>query len=179
MTLSMIDTVGDVLIWEYAKLISDGISDERISTDAAFQNYLDIKSGAKRFTDPVFEDLEIDREKCAYCGVQKDLKEGTLVPDRGCISSDCHNTVRVCSQCRHSKGDRDLMDWWGLEKIHELHPAVRRKYLRMLYLCYECRGLLDQHIPSNEPDLSDLTQIFKQPCFSFQSKVTRDASGLE
>ena len=172
MAYSTVKKIGDVLHWEYAKLLSD-------DTSPVVRNFLELKSGTRRCTAAVFEDLDLGPARCAYCSNQEDLSPDTLVPDRGCIGSEAHNTVQVCRGCKAAKGDQDLLDWWGIDRLNELHPVVRRKYLRMLYLCHECRGLLGHDVRHGSPDLSDLAQVFKQPCFSFLSKTARDAARLE
>src|SRR3990167_7575792 len=121
----------------------------------------------------------MNRTNCAYCGDQEAPYRDCLIPNRGCISSDIHNTVPICGGCKASKGDKDLLEWWGADRIEDLHPAVRRKYLRMVYLCHECRGLLDQDVRYRELDLSDLAQVFRRPCYSFRSLALRDAARSE
>ena len=179
MEMPVIKTVGDACYWEYAKLIAGDAPESAKNAQSVMNTYSAFKTGMRKFTAPLFEDLDMTRSRCAICCNQEDLTEEPLVPRRGCVTSDIHNTVRLCRGCKSAKGDRDLLEWWGAERNKELHPALRRKYLRMIYLCHECRGLLNREIKYREADLSELAQVFKSPCFSFHSKVHRDMASAE
>lgn len=157
-------TIKDILFWEYAKLISCYAPTEKERAALATQNQLALKDGTKKVTEPIFADLEMSRGRCAYCCNQHDLSNDPMVPGRGCFSSELHNIVSICSGCKSSKSDLEMLEWWRPERFRELHPALRRKYLRMLYLCLECRGLLDREIEDKTLDISGLTRIFKMRC---------------
>jgi len=88
------------------------------------------------------------------------------VPKRECHYAEIHNIVKACKKCNSSKGDKDLIEWWGVARRYELPRIVMGKYLKMLYICHRCRQTLEKRDLNQDGkfDLLDLGHIFKNPC---------------
>lgn len=163
---SAVKTIRDLIFWEYAKLISGSALKDRKNYGFVMHNFKLLQSGKKRWSDILREDMNMDTSKCAYCGNVEDLSNDHIVPKRECHYAEIHNIVKACKKCNSSKGDKDLFEWWGLERRYEIPRIVMGKYLKMLYICHECRETLkkgDLNL-DGEFNLLDLSYIFKQPC---------------
>lgn len=98
-----------------------------------------------------------DESKCAYCGTAStDLEVSQLVRG-GPIG--LNNLVYACGECLRSRGDRELIEWWGdvMEKRHGALPRISAAlYLSMVFelrqstfrLDEECRSLTDLWTPT-------------------------------
>ena len=119
-----------------------------------------------RWSDILREDLKIDQDKCVYCGSSKDLSNDHIVPKRECHFAEIHNIVKACKACNSSKSDKDLIEWWGIERRYEIPRLAMGKYLKMLYVCHECRGTLESTDVNKDGkmDLHDLSAIFQVLC---------------
>lgn len=120
----------------------------------------------KKWSDILREDLSMDTSKCAYCNSTKDLSNDHIVPKRECHYAEIHNIVKACKKCNSSKGDKDLIEWWGIKRRYELPRIVYGKYLKMVYVCHECRDTLYKGDINNDGvlDILDLGAIFKEEC---------------
>ena len=119
-----------------------------------------------KWSDILREDLQIDNSKCSYCGIDKDLSKDHIVAKRDCHFREIHNIVIACKRCNSSKSDKDLIEWWGIEKRYELPRIVMGKYLKMLYICHKCMGTLELADINMDGNLNllDLGAIFKKEC---------------
>lgn len=163
---SAIKTIKDLIFWEYAKLISGSALSDRKNYGFVMYNFKQLQSGQKRWSDILREDINMDTTTCAYCNATEDLSNDHIVPKRECHYVEIHNIVKSCKKCNSSKGDKDLIEWWGLERRYEIPRIVMGKYLKMLYRCHECRNtLMASDIDGNKKlNLLDLSAIFEQPC---------------
>jgi hypothetical protein len=82
------------------------------------------------------------------------------------IIREVHNIITSCKKCNSSKGDKDLIEWYGLERRYEIPRIVMGKYLKMIYICHECRGTLNKGDINKNGILNvlDLGAIFKEGC---------------
>jgi hypothetical protein len=112
------------------------------------------------------EDLKMDMNQCVYCGSKGNLSADHIVPKRECHFEEIHNIVCACKKCNSSKNDRDLFEWYGRENKNKIPRLVLGKYLKLVYLCHECRGTLESADLDNDGELNvlDLGAIFKEPC---------------
>ncbi|MBI5024482.1 MAG: HNH endonuclease [Candidatus Omnitrophica bacterium] len=161
-----VKTIRDLIFWEYAKLISGSALQDRKNYGFVMHNFKKLQSGEKKWSAVLREDLQMDPARCAYCGGTEELSNDHIVPKRECHFSEIHNIVKACRRCNSSKGDKDLIEWWGIDRRYELPRVVYGKYLKMLYLCHECRGTLDKEDINLDCkiDLFDLGAIFHDPC---------------
>lgn len=140
---SAVKTIKDLIFWEYVKLISGSALNDRKNYGFIMHNFKQLQGGEKKWSDILREDITMDTTKCAYCGSTKDLSNDHIVAKRECHFSEVHNIVKACKKCNSSKGDKDLIKWWGLERQYEIPRIVMGKYLKMLFICHECRGTLE------------------------------------
>ncbi len=163
---SAVKTVRDLIYWEYAKLIAGSALSDRKQFPFVMKKFKELQTGKIKWSDILREDLKIDQSKCAYCDSSESLSNDHIVPKRECHFAEIHNIVKACKHCNSSKGDRDLIEWWGIDRRYELPRNVFGKYLKMLYVCYECRDTLDKSDINEDGklDLHDLGAIFQVPC---------------
>lgn len=161
-----IKTVRDLIFWEYAKLISGAAVSSRKNFGFVMHTFKRLQRGEMKWSEILREDLKMDQKKCAYCDGAEELSNDHIVPKRECHFAEIHNIVKACQKCNSSKSDMDLIEWWGIEKRYELPRIVHGKYLKMLYVCHECRGTLEREDINRDGtlDLLDLGALFKEPC---------------
>ena len=172
---SAVKTIKDLIFWEYAKLISGSALADRKNYGFVMYNFKHLQNGIKRWSDILREDINVDISKCAYCNSADGLSNDHIVPKRECHYAEIHNIVKACKKCNSSKTDKDLIEWWGLDRRYELPRIVMGKYLKMLYMCHECRDtLMASDIDGNKKlNLLDLGAIFKKPCDPEKTRIKR------
>ena len=163
---SAVKTVKDLIFWEYAKLISGSALSNRKQFPFVMKKFKELQTGKIKWSDILREDLNAETTKCAHCASTEELSNDHIVPKRECHFAEIHNIVKACKKCNSSKSDKDLIDWWGIENKYELPRNVFGKYLKMLYICHECRGTLDKEDINMDGTLNlhDLGAIFNEPC---------------
>lgn len=161
-----VKTIKDLIYWEYAKLISGSALQDRKNYGFIMHTFKKLQRGEIKWSDILREDMNVDMARCAYCNSSKELSNDHIVPKRECHYSEIHNIVKACKNCNSSKGDKDLVEWWGIGRRYEIPRIAMGKYLKMLYICHECRGTLDKSDLNADGkfNLLDLGYIFKQPC---------------
>lgn len=161
-----VKTIRDLIFWEYAKLISGSALGDRKNFGFVMSSFKKLQSGEMRWSDILREDLKVDQDECVYCGSSKDLSNDHIVPKRECHFAEIHNIVKACKTCNSSKNDKDLIEWWGIERRYEISRLAMGKYLKMLYICHECRGTLESTDVNKDGkmDLHDLSAIFHVLC---------------
>jgi len=163
---SAVKTIRDLIFWEYAKLISGSAGLGRKQFPFIMRKFTELRKGVIKWSNILREDMNIDTAKCAYCSNDEELSNDHIVPKRECHFAEIHNIVKACKRCNSSKSDKDLIEWWGIDRRYELPRIVHGKYLKMLYVCHECRGTLNREDINMDGkiNLLDLGAIFKQPC---------------
>lgn len=161
-----VKTIRDLIYWEYAKLISGSAGFGRKQFPFVMRKFIELKKGIIKWSDILREDLKTDKNECVYCGNRQALSNDHIVPKRECHFREIHNIVTSCSKCNSSKGDKDLIEWYGLERRYEIPRIAMGKYLKMIYICHECRGTLDKGDINKDGLLNvlDLGAIFKEEC---------------
>jgi hypothetical protein len=165
---SAIVTIKELILWEYARLMSEEASGERDNWRFTLHNFEQLNSDKKRWSHILEEEVKVDPNKCAYCGSEKDLSITRIVPKEVCYFAKIHNTVRTCKKCNSSKGGKDLIEWWIFNGQDKIPRSVLAKYLKILYICHECNGTtdgcaLDEYGKYN---LVYLGYVFQEPCNS-------------
>lgn len=161
-----VKTIKDLIFWEYAKLIAGSALSDRKAFPFIMCTFKELQSGKKKWSDILREDIHMNTTECVYCGGAEGLSNDHIVPKRECHFAEIHNIVKACKRCNSSKGDKDLIEWWGLEKRYELPRIAMGKYLKMLYVCHECRNTINKGDLNLDGKLNllDLGYIFKKPC---------------
>lgn len=163
---SAVKTVRDLIYWEYAKLIAGASLHDRKQFPFVMRKFKQLQTGEIKWSAILREDLQVETTACAYCGARGELSNDHIVPKRECHFCEIHNIVKACTHCNSSKGNRDLIVWWGMERSYEIPRIVMGKYLKLLYLCHECRGTLEKQDINQDGklNLEDLGAIFAAPC---------------
>ncbi len=140
---SAIVTIREVILWEYARLISEEALGDRNNWRLTLHHFEQLNSNKKRWAHILEKEVMIDPNRCAYCGTGEDLSVTHIVPKQMCPIAQMHNIVRACKKCNSLKGGKDLVEWWVFEGRDKIPRGVLAKYLKILYLCHECNGTAD------------------------------------
>lgn len=161
-----VKTVRDLIFWEYALNIIAKSAGMDKQYGFIMNKYKQLKDGTIKWSEILREDLQNDMTKCVYCGSTKDLSNDHIVPKRKCHFNEVHNIVCACKKCNSSKGDKDLFEWYGRDAKNTIPRLVLGKYLKLVYLCHECRETLDKTDIDMDGELNvmDLGAIFKEEC---------------
>lgn len=174
-----VNTVSELIYWSYANLamahnsVERGVDTyDRTSFMIRSRLYKGLTNGTMQIRS-FFDDERYKLENgthCVYCGSQTNISVDHMFAKAhgGADSSD--NLVCCCRSCNSSKGDSDLMEWYGTR--NDFPPLlVLRRYLKLVYqFCSESKILdmkiemLDdsgwpfklKNIPTNYPSPKDL-----------------------
>jgi hypothetical protein len=161
-----VKTIRDLIFWEYSKLISESAGFGRKEYKFVMSKFKELQKDEIKWSTILREDLKIDNTKCSYCGSVENLSNDHIVPKRECHFAEIHNIVIACKNCNSSKSDKDLIEWYGLDRQYEIPRLAMGKYLKLLYVCHECRETLHKADlnADGKINLLDLGFIFKQSC---------------
>ena len=163
---SAIVTIKEVILWEYARLISEENIGDRNNWRLTLHHFEQLNSNKNIWDHILKEEVKTDPNICAYCGVSEELSVVRIVPKKMCPLAEMHNGVRVCKKCNSLKGDKDLVEWWVFEGRDKIPRSALAKYLKILYICHECNGTSDGCAldECGKHDLVYLGYIFDEPC---------------
>ena len=164
----VVKTVRDLILWQYAKIISESAGFGKENWGFVMKKFKQLQNG-EIFWNEIREYVK-EREKkdeCIFCGSKKDLSIDHLLPRVYKGPNDEKNVVWVCKKCNSSKGARRLYEFWvsheGLRNAGYNVPRIAEgKYLKFAYETLEKKGLLDLRID----------QIIKQFCPKCDLKKT-------
>jgi len=152
-----VKTVQDLIYWLYAELIAKSAG---FAGNYGFvvSRYKKLKSGEMEWSSSI-RDHQKEWEKgkvCAYCDATQSLTIDHIIPvSRAGVdvrvrnlldSSD--NCVWACRKCNSSKGDRDIFEWYGQERLDEIPKLVSSKFLKLSYRLHETQGTLNMEDPN-------------------------------
>ncbi len=158
-----VKTVKEYIIWRFTKIIAS--SDGDVHEEGFIQKtYEKLKSMGSKWLDEFPEDTGMSSVACVFCEDDYKVKEKWMIPHRACNLSKKYNCISVCEKCREKKGAH-LIKKEDVDSTEKMLPSLRRKILKMLYICHECNGTLDKEI-GPDAKMSDLTYVFDKPCDS-------------
>jgi hypothetical protein len=139
-----VKTIGDELLYEYAKLISRSA---RKKIDYAFvtNRFKELREGKISISGSIREwqrEQELPKV-CVFCGATSNLHTDHLVPRSRGGEDSADNLVLSCATCNTSRGDKGVFAWLGLKKKDDLHRLVAGKYLKLLLDLHERKGTLE------------------------------------
>lgn len=107
-------TVGDFILYYYAKLVIAPSAGEAGNYRFVMERYKQLKNGNIQMSD---YDREIEKlaQKpgvCVYCERQCETVITEVVPRRLGRPVGIHNLVHACRECAVSKGNKNLLEWW-------------------------------------------------------------------
>lgn len=163
-----VETIEHLIFYQYSKIITksafnvlDGEAAKREHYGFIKKTFLELKSGAKRWSDITREDWQFvqSEKKCIYCGSTENLHQEHIVPKSLAINAGCancdhiqqiHNQIWACERCNTSKGTQGLYEFYrrlhqGERKYYDLIPKLlEKKYLKTIYNCHNCADTLNQ-----------------------------------
>lgn len=170
---SAIISVKEVILWEYARLMSEEITGDRHSWLFNLHNFEILNSDKHAWPSILKKENKLDLNKCAYCGGEEDLSITRIIPKKMCKNAEMYNTIRACKKCNLSKGHKDLLDWRTPDTRDKIPRNVMARYLKMLYLCHECNGTTEScsFDNSGNRDLSNIRYPLKKHCVLLKARL--------
>jgi hypothetical protein len=171
---SAVKTIRDLINWQYAKIISksSGFYGREPQYGFVMTKFKELQSGKIKWSDILREDLKMEK-KCIYCGSNDELSKDHIIsvnkikPPAKCGHLfEIHNIVWSCKKCNSSKGNKDLYEWYGIKNRNKIPRVVEGKYLKLAFLCHQCRGTLNETDLDGDRKMTvlDLGKIFETPC---------------
>ena len=165
-----IKIVKDLIFWESAKVVASLVSPESGNDDLIAKNFMDLNTGQLAWKDIFEREInKIDRV-CLYCGNMDKLYYQPIIPNRLCREAELYNMFYVCGECKKTKTYKDIFSLWGKTNKHEVLKIAMVRYLKMLYLCHECKESLNHEL-AGKNKLSDLDYVFNQQCRAREIKA--------
>ena len=149
------ETVRDVIMYEYSKLIADAAVGRRSSLASVrragddYWSFVTATFGklARGDIQPskVLREnklLVAEGNSCAYCGTESDsLQWEHIIPSSKGGPDTIDNLVLACSSCNAKKGARDPFEWYEGRRA-EIPRIVLGKLLKQLLAAHEAAGTL-------------------------------------
>ena len=162
-----VHTIRQLIYWQYAQLIAKAAGFEG-NYGFIVSRYKKLESGEMTWSSSIRDyEKEMDKGRvCVYCGAKTGLSTDHIVPiSRAGVdpriaklldSSD--NCICACRKCNSSKGDRDVFEWYGLDRIDDIPKLVLSKFLKLSFTLHETQGTLDLQDPNMDGvlDIYDL-----------------------
>jgi hypothetical protein len=162
-----VTTVRQLIFWEYAKLIARAAGFE---TNYGFivSRYKKLVSGEMIWSSSVRDyEKELDKGRiCIYCGETTGLSTDHIIPASRagvdarvtCLLDSSDNCVIACKKCNSAKGDKDVFEWYGPERVDNIPKLALSKFLKLAYRMHETQGTLDLKDPNMDGvlDIYDL-----------------------
>ena len=182
-----INTVRRLIYWQYAQLIARAAGFEG-NYGFVISRYKKLETGEMSWSSSI-RDYEKELEKgriCVYCGATSGLSTDHIVPvSRAGVdpriavlldSSD--NCVCACKSCNSSKGDRDVFEWYGPERLDDIPKLVLSKFLKLAYRIHEMQGTLDLKDPNMDGvlDIYDLGVVITHLISKISEKAQKGES---
>ena len=162
---STVKTIGDLIYWEYAKLIAGSAVGNRKNYGFIMDSYKKLKEDKMHPSAILRENKKLveDSNKCAYCNSTENLHWEHIIPKSKGGSDLIDNLVQACQKCNLSKSDKDLYEWYGKENRYEVPRLVLGKYLKLAYEEHEKQGTLESGDINGDGmlDVLDLGFVFK------------------
>jgi hypothetical protein len=182
-----VQTVRQLIFWEYAKLIARAAGFEG-NYGFIVSRYKKLDSGEMKWSSTIRDRLK-ELEKgltCAYCGATSNLTADHIIPiSRGGIDprvtkilDSADNTVCACKKCNSSKRDRDIFEWYGQERVAEIPKLALSKFLKLAYDLHETQGTLDLKDPNMDGvlDIADLGVVITHLIRKMSEQATKSKS---
>jgi len=150
-------TIGDYILYYYAKLVIAVSAGERSNYRFIIDRYKRLKSGEIKMSDYDREILKLAQQPniCAFCGSQCASVVVEVVPRRLGGPIGIHNIVHACPQCANSKDDKDLLEWWCNDLGQDKDKLPRIPAGLFLKLAYE-RHMIGFGLKGQCEDIHDI-----------------------
>jgi len=152
-----VDTVRRFIYWQYAQLIAKAAGFDG-NYGFVISRYKKLESGEMNWSSSI-RDYENELKKgkvCVYCGATSSLSTDHIIPisragvDHRIVAllNTSDNCVCACRKCNSSKGDRDIFEWYGPERLDDIPQLALSKFLKLAYRVHEMQGTLDLKDPN-------------------------------
>ncbi len=140
-----VNTIRELIYWEYAKLIAGSAVGDRKNFGFIMHTYKKLNSGQINPSAILRENkkLVLESNKCAYCDSTENLQWEHIIPKSKNGPDTIDNMVMACGKCNQSKGAKDLFEWYGESGIYDIPRVVLGKYLKLIYDYHEQNGTLN------------------------------------
>jgi hypothetical protein len=179
-----VDTVRRFIYWQYAQLIAKAAGYEG-NYGFVISRYKKLDSGEMSWSSSV-RDHEKELEKgmvCVYCGATHSLSTDHIIPisragvDPRIVAllDTADNCVCACKKCNSSKGNKDIFEWYGSERLDDIPKLALSKFLKLAYRVHEMQGTLDLKDPNMDGvlDIYDLGVVITNLIAKMSEKVQR------
>jgi len=144
-----IKTLGDLIFWQYAKIISESAGLGKRNWGFVMKKFKQLQQG-EIFWNEIREYVK-EREKkdeCIFCGTKTSLTMDHLLPRSLNGPDDEKNIIWVCKTCNSSKGSKRIYELWTIKKglegaKYDVPRIAEGKYLKFLYETLKERGMLN------------------------------------
>jgi len=160
-----VNTVRHLIYWQYAQLIARAAGFEN-NYGFVVSRYKKLVSGEMKWSSSVRDyEKALDKGRvCVYCGATANLSTDHIIPiSRAGVDprvvrllDSADNCICACKKCNSSKGDRDVFEWYGPERIDEIPKLVLSKFLKLSYGLHETQGTLDL----SDPNMDGVLDIY-------------------
>lgn len=162
-----VKTVRELIYWEYAKLIAEAA---KMKGNYRFimNRYMKLKKGEIRWASPDEDAKEMmvhGERVCIYCGAIGNLTEDHIIPVSKGGPDIPANIVPACKECNSSKLDKDIFEWYFLEKKAEKVPRkVWSRYLKLVHEFHTLHRTIDRPDVNRDGrlDIQDIGAIFSR-----------------
>jgi hypothetical protein len=182
--LKFVDTVRRFIYWLYANLIAKSAGFEG-NYGFVISRYKKLESGEMVWSSSIRDyEKELERGKaCVYCGATAGLSTDHLIPISragvdpriAALLNTSDNCVCACKACNSSKGDRDIFEWYGSERLDDIPKLALSKFLKLAYRVHEMQGTLDLKDPNMDGvlDIYDLGVVITHLVAKMSQKAQR------
>jgi hypothetical protein len=183
-----VDTVRRFIHWQYAVLIARSAGFEG-NYGFVVSRYKKLESGEMTWSSSV-RDYEKSLEKgriCVYCSSTAGLTTDHIVPTSragvdpriAALLDSSDNCLCACKSCNSSKGDRDVFEWYGPERVAEIPALALSKFLKLAYRVHETQGTLDLSDPNMDGalDIYDLGVVITHLISKISTEAKKRSAG--
>jgi hypothetical protein len=162
-----VKSVRELIYWEYAKVIAQAA---KMDGNYSFimNRYTKLKKGEIKWTTPDEDAKEMmvhGHTGCIYCGCPDDLTQDHIIPRCKGGPDIPANIVPACKKCNSSKIDKDIFEWYFLDKKFDRIPRkLWSRYLKLVWEFHALHRTLDR-VDINQDgklDIQDIGAIFKR-----------------
>jgi hypothetical protein len=182
-----VQTVRQLIYWHYAHLIARAAGFEG-NYGFIVSRYKKLDSGEMSWSSSVHDyQKELDKgRECIYCGETSRLSTDHIIPISragvdpriAMLLDTADNCVCACQSCNSSKGDRDIFEWYGPERVDDIPKLALSKFLKLAYRLHETQGTLDLKDPNMDGtlDIYDLGVVITNLISKISDQVSKDGA---
>ena len=141
---SAVKSIGDLIFWQYAKIISESAGVGERNYRFVMNRFKKLQSGKIHWSTSIREYIKEHEsaDVCGYCGAKEKLTLEHILPTSRGGPDDPDNALWVCRSCNSSKGSKRLYEWFGLEGRYDVPRIAEGKYLKLLSALHEEAGTI-------------------------------------